>query len=87
MADYISREAALEIVKRTSGDYAAAFSEIRKLPGKNWQPENCGWWDVNRRCSECGLPAPLAYSETDRWESPYCPNCGAKMDLEVDHEV
>ena len=27
MSDYISREAAMEIVKRTSGDYAAAFSE------------------------------------------------------------
>lgn len=25
MSDYISREAAMEIVKRTSGDYAAAF--------------------------------------------------------------
>ena len=25
MNDYISREAAIEIVKRTSGDYAAAF--------------------------------------------------------------
>lgn len=30
--DYISREAALEITTRTCGDYAAAFSEIRKLP-------------------------------------------------------
>ena len=32
MTDYISREAALEITTRTCGDYAAAFSEIRKLP-------------------------------------------------------
>ena len=38
MADYISRETALEIVKRTSGDYAAAFSEIRKLPATNVEP-------------------------------------------------
>lgn len=28
----IYREDALEIVRRTSGDYAAAFAEIRKLP-------------------------------------------------------
>lgn len=30
--EYIEREAVLEIVKRTSGDYAAAFAEIRALP-------------------------------------------------------
>ena len=32
MAEYIERDAALEIVKRTSGDYVAAFAEIRKIP-------------------------------------------------------
>ena len=32
MADYIRREDAIEITKRTCGNYAAAFSEIRKLP-------------------------------------------------------
>lgn len=30
--EYIERDKALEIVKRTSGDYAAAFSEIAHLP-------------------------------------------------------
>lgn len=34
MSEYIKREDALEIVKRTSGDYAAAFSEIARLPGQ-----------------------------------------------------
>lgn len=32
MAEYIEREAAMEIVKRTSGDYATAWVEIRRLP-------------------------------------------------------
>lgn len=32
MSDLIIREDALEIVKRTGGDYATAFSEISKLP-------------------------------------------------------
>lgn len=31
MPEYIKREEALEIVKRTSGDYATAFAEIRKI--------------------------------------------------------
>lgn len=30
--EYIERVDAMEIVKRTSGDYAAAFAEIRRLP-------------------------------------------------------
>ena len=32
MKEYIEKEKALEIIKRTQGDYAAAFSEVRKLP-------------------------------------------------------
>lgn len=32
MTEYIKREDALEITKRTSGDYATAFAEIRKIP-------------------------------------------------------
>lgn len=38
MSDYISREAALEIITRTCGDYAAAFAEIRKLPAADVAP-------------------------------------------------
>lgn len=30
--DLISRSAAMDIVKRTSGDYAAAWAEIKHLP-------------------------------------------------------
>lgn len=32
MSDYIEREAALDTVKRTSGDYAAAWAEIAHMP-------------------------------------------------------
>lgn len=32
MDEYVLKTAALEIVRRTSGDYAAAFSAIRALP-------------------------------------------------------
>ena len=61
MSDYISREAAMEI-KRTSGDYAAAFSEIRKLPAADVEPVRRGNWNIRLademtlclECSECG---------------------------------
>lgn len=38
MTDYIRRNDALEIIKRTCGDYAAAWSEIRKLPTADVAP-------------------------------------------------
>lgn len=43
--EYIDREKAMEIVKRTSGDYAAAWTEIRQLPAADVAPvvrcKNC----------------------------------------------
>ena len=97
MADYISREAAMEIVKRTSGDYAAAFSEIRKLPAADGEPvrngrwEECDWVDVDehgfgtRRTFKAGLrcsQCACAFKKELLWKRNYCPNCGSKMDLE-----
>ena len=35
MKDYIERAAALDVVKRTSGDYAAAWAEIAHMPAAN----------------------------------------------------
>lgn len=32
MKEYIERAAALDVVKRTSGDYVAAWSEIAHIP-------------------------------------------------------
>lgn len=75
MSDYIEREAALEIVKRTSGDYAAAWSEIAHTPAADVAPiRHAHWFDVGSlscRCSGCGC-------KSER-ETAYCPNCGAKM--------
>lgn len=85
MSEYIKKVDALEIVKRTSGDYAATFSEIRKLPTADVEPVVHGKWltftqevDSLIKCSVCGL-------DLDKYtcgKSPkYC-LCGAKMDLE-----
>lgn len=38
MAEYIDREFALDVVKRTSGDYAAAFAEIAHAPAADVAP-------------------------------------------------
>lgn len=43
--EYISRDFALDVVKRTSGDYAAAFAEIAHAPAADVVPVV--------RCREC----------------------------------
>lgn len=45
MNDYIERTEALEITTRTCGDYAAAWTEIRKLPAADVAPVV--------RCKDC----------------------------------
>lgn len=75
--DLISRGAAMEIVKRTSGDYAAAWAEIERLPAidpEDLRPK-AHWYDIGSlscRCSACGCK--------NNRESRYCPMCGAKME-------
>ena len=95
MAEYVERTAALEITTRTCGDYAAAWSEIRKLPAADVAPVIHSYWEAYS-CSQ--------FMGTDGWGEPkwrdgrfyirhnrkcrrktavksnYCPNCGARMD-------
>lgn len=83
--EYIDREMAMEIVKRTSGDYAAAWSEIRQLPAADVVPVVHGEWIVrfdgkyNQRrtyCPSCGKHSGIG---GNKQKPPYCPNCGAKI--------
>lgn len=84
MNDYIERTEALEITTRTCGDYAAAWTEIRKLPAADVAPVVHGHivglledGRYRRRFSCCGEDATMI----TQWAWPkYCPNCGAKMD-------
>lgn len=98
MAEYIERGFALDVVKRTSGDYAAAFAEIAHAPAADvvevrhgrWigleydgYADGCPVYDL-WECSECG--------EEVRGEDvpatyPWCRSCGARMDKEDEHEA
>ena len=90
MADYIRRDDALEITTRTCGDYATAFSEIRKLPAADVAEVVHGRWakddflsdDVNNaeKCSQCGKLIGWFGNLPN-----YCSNCGAKMDGGIDN--
>jgi ribosomal protein L37AE/L43A len=81
--DLIERTSALEIVRRTSGDYAAAFSEIARLPATDVAPVVHGrWTPADQHCPVCG-ESKFKGLDADIWADwmpPYCPNCGAIMD-------
>lgn len=95
MAEYIERTEALEITTRTCGDYAAAWSEIRKLPAADVAPVVHGRWitweeagnDIpsphRHECSVCHDAAQVLINGIELL-SDYCPNCGARMDGEAD---
>lgn len=56
--EYVLKTAAMEIVRRTSGDYAAAFSAIRALPAASvvqvGDCEDCVWLNTrHKKCSCC----------------------------------
>lgn len=87
MAEYIKREDAMDIVKRTSGDYAAAWSEISRLPAADVAGVKHGKWIKSSviKCSVCGSCTDTQSDEAYKKfiESYYrCPICGAKMNLE-----
>lgn len=86
MAEYVERTEALEITTRTCGDYAAAWSEIRKLPAADVAPVVHGRWTMSSDrpdtiiCSNCHEAFDVWKVDINRYH--FCPSCGAKMDEE-----
>ena len=94
MDEYISRESVEKYIEAglNNPDKAKAFghdaieilAEVHYMPAAEVAPVRHGRWIWNEegeidweqfyRCSNCG--------DKEYWESNFCPNCGAKMDLE-----
>ena len=97
MAEYIEREAAISASDILNFDehYGTSISAIRRIPTADVAPVVHGKWDsipntymcvsgkdgsyhgCATSCSVCHEINPNAY------KTNYCPNCGARMDLEV----
>lgn len=72
MADYISRDAVLELVEPDARPFLA--ERIRNIPSADVAPVKHGeWkWSHDGECSVCGY-------RNSNFEYNYCPNCGADM--------
>lgn len=96
MAEYIEFEATKQAIDRIRSVYHRArnfnavsvidnvFGEIKEIPAADVAPVVHGRWVYGEfdfpHCSECGTDVE------PNMISPYCPNCGAKMD-EEEHNV
>lgn len=95
--DYVERDALLRKIKRYSlsdgsvlGKHSGAAEElileVELFPSADVAPVRRGHWKRDREnrpiCSEC---AEEPYRNGDYNLPNYCPNCGAKMEVEHDN--
>lgn len=93
MAEYIEREAARNTLYEADAITMEGVKILNQFPAADVAPVRHGRWVLGKVepgyftpggnrpwiCSECGY---LASWRLDKPNYNYCPNCGAKMDLE-----
>ena len=85
MAEYIDREAAIRALLNDAPEQVGYSREdaadcIRYLDAADVAPVRHARWDENGRCSNCGGHAPFWCMASTYYKSPWCQECGAKMD-------
>lgn len=95
MKEYIERAAVKNLLDRY-GATDDALALIDAIPAADVAEVRHGRWDASGRyklldgstcirCTECG--AALHLDEYQKYHWHYCPNCGAHMDQEDEHEA
>ena len=95
MSDYIKRIDALDIVAHnnvhgeiTLNRYDKIIDGIYEIPSADVAPVRHGRWECGEEnswwCSVCDMGFDLLYGTPQENLYNYCPNCGARMDEEVD---
>ena len=101
MAEYIDRELAIKAVRNEDKDVMADYGEeygtewgfseekiigvIMKVPAADVTPVVHGKWQYVETDDEHFFFFFFCNNK-EYWESNYCPECGAKMDLEQEEE-
>lgn len=88
MSDYISREAAIEDFEYCNQENSTWTPQrvktlLMRIPAADVEPVRRGRW---KRYSTTMMECSLCGKHTARHKFNYCPNCGAKMDLEGEND-
>lgn len=89
MAEYIEREAAIEAAKHAWRKGLEPSQYIKALQTADAVPVRRGLWIEDHdylKCPECSVMVKRDFTFYDIGNWNYCPNCGAKMDLEDENE-
>ena len=84
MAEYIEREEVMHIAFKSPFFSDALMEEIKAIPAADVAPVRHGRWvqakaPFMNECEDCSV---CGYRTVWGHRYNYCPNCGAKMDLE-----
>lgn len=87
MAEYIEREAVIDLITCRYENPEICTQEINSIPAADVAPVVHGRWeqdaDGDWYCTNCDEVVAICESGRERtYRKPYCPNCGAKMDKE-----
>ena len=80
-ADALERNLDSVMTDTASRYHRAAQRVVSVVPAADVAPVRHGRW-VNGKCDNCGEHAPYWCLATTFHESNYCPNCGAKMEVQ-----
>lgn len=84
MSEYIDKNELFTTIGEKNGRMPLWLDEIlMECKAADVAPVVLGEWktiDGTSRCSECGYIPAYDNSIDDLFYSPFCPNCGAKMD-------
>ena len=75
--------------KEHGNDFVSGIEMVleyaKNIPAADVAPVRHGQWECNKPCPVCGKDRfeGLDADIWADWEPPYCPNCGAKMDGEL----
>lgn len=85
MSDYISRDKIFSVWRSMPkpASIASLTDAINRTPAADVEPVRHGRWE---RYSTTMMECSLCGKHTARHKFNYCPNCGAKMDLEVEND-
>lgn len=92
MAEYIKREAVIDLITRRYENPEICTQEINSIPAADVAPVVHGRWeqdaDGDWYCTNCNEVVAICESGRERtYRKPYCPNCGAMMDGGVTDEA